>query len=159
MERTIKGKEGSICGQTFREIQALHKGFYSHGRAGGVCDEFSTKGKCSFSGYKEGIATLFAAPRYVALVHFPLPWSFYWCFALPLGWGRYHLWFKQLFLPFVRNIRSSGYHVLAYLDDFLIDPAPFRTKTGPATFMSACRHIERTMKLLGRSLHLRKVNG
>ena len=45
--------------------------------------------------------------------------EYYRCVALPFGLGRSPLWFTHL-----RELRSYGYRVLGYLDDFAVAPTP-----------------------------------
>lgn len=50
--------------------------------------------------------------------------KYYRCVALPFGWGRSPMWFTQLMVPLVCQLRTGlGYRVLPYLDDFLVCPA------------------------------------
>lgn len=49
---------------------------------------------------------------------------YYQCVTLPFGWGRSPLWFTRFMVPLVTELRSWGYRVLAYLDDFLLAPSP-----------------------------------
>jgi hypothetical protein len=78
--------------------------------------------------------------------------SFYRCIALPFGWGRSPMWFTQLMVPMVRNLREK-YRVLAYLDDFLICPV----KAGRVASMRDCRKatpvIDKLLSSLGLTRH------
>ena len=58
--------------------------------------------------------------------------KYYQCVALPFGWGRSPLWFTRLMAPFVAEMRSYGYRVLPYMDDFPLIPTPYGVKSGPA---------------------------
>jgi len=54
---------------------------------------------------------------------------FYQCLALPFGWGPSGYWFGKLMAPVVRRIRSWGYLVLSYVDDFLVVPKRYAMAT------------------------------
>lgn len=81
---------------------------------------------------------------------------YYRCVALPFGWGRSPLWFTQLMAPFVQELRRWGYRILAYLDDFLIAPSPYGTKSGPEDCRKARERISKLMEHLGLQRHPEK---
>ena len=78
---------------------------------------------------------------------------YYQCVALPFGWGRSPLWFTRLMAPFVAELRSYGYRVLPYIDDFLIIPSPYGRIAGRKDCRSATKRIEKLMKSLGLRRH------
>jgi Reverse transcriptase (RNA-dependent DNA polymerase) len=77
---------------------------------------------------------------------------FYRCIALPFGCGRSPMWFTQLMVPTVRNLRQQ-YRLLAYLDDSLICPV----KAGRVASMRDCRKatqvIDKLLSSLGLTRH------
>ena len=75
------------------------------------------------------------------------------CVALPFGWGRSPLWFTQLMAPFVTRLRSWGYRVLPYIDDFLIIPTPYEQPATLADCASARERIDSLMGSLGLQRH------
>lgn len=78
------------------------------------------------------------------------------CVALPFGWGRSPLWFTKLMAPFEAELRSYGYRVLPYIDDFLIIPTPYGVVAGPQDCRQARHRIELLMKTLGLRRHKEK---
>jgi hypothetical protein len=74
---------------------------------------------------------------------------FYRCIALPFGLDRIMMWFTQLMVPMVRNLRQQ-YRVFACLDDFLICPV----KAGRVVSMRDCRKARQVIDKLLSSLGL-----
>lgn len=78
------------------------------------------------------------------------------CVALPFGWGRSPLWFTRLMAPFVAEIRSYGYRVLPYMDDFLIIPSRYGVVAGVGHCRRARKRIQALMATLGLRRHPEK---
>lgn len=81
---------------------------------------------------------------------------YYQCVALPFGWGRSPLWFTQLMVVFVRELRRVGYRVLSYLDDFLIAPSKWGITSTSEHCQVASRYIDGLLERLGLRRHPEK---
>lgn len=81
---------------------------------------------------------------------------YYQCVALPFGWGRSPLWFTRLMAPFVAEMRSYGYRVLPYMDDFLVIPTPYGVTSAAEDCRRATGRIDRLLVRLGLRRHPRK---
>lgn len=81
---------------------------------------------------------------------------YYQCVALPFEWGRSPLWFTRLMSPFVARLRSHGYRLLLYIDDFLIIPTSYGIVSRPSDCQKARVDVELLMKSLGLSRNEKK---
>lgn len=75
------------------------------------------------------------------------------CFALLLRCGLSRLSFTQTMSIFVRELRSYGYRVLAYVEYFPIIPSLFGITEIPEHCGAACHRIDVLMDLLGLQWH------
>lgn len=81
---------------------------------------------------------------------------YYQCVALPFGWGRSPLWFTRLMAPFLAKLRSYGYRVLPYMDDFLIIQFPYSVVAGLTECATASARIDKLMNGLDLKHHSEK---
>jgi Reverse transcriptase (RNA-dependent DNA polymerase) len=77
---------------------------------------------------------------------------FYRWIDVPFGWSRSPMWFTQLMVPMVRNLRQQ-YQVLAYLDNFLILPVKAGRVASMKDWWKATQVIDKLLSSLGITRH------
>lgn len=80
----------------------------------------------------------------------------YQCVDLPFGWGCSPLWLTRLMAPFVAKMRSYGYRVLPYMEDFQFVSTSFGIKSGLKGCQSEMDRVDKLLRQPDLRRHMEK---
>lgn len=125
LERWNRGKKGKVFRQSLSKVKALGKGEDENGKNVFFWHGIATGGHIISIEIKKGYRNFRLHSSMRDWLLFRWKGRYFQGVGLPFIWGRSPLWFTQVMVPFVKDLREYGYRKLAQLDEFLVAPSPY----------------------------------